>query len=186
MANRRPVGDLQPKVVPFPSPVGAVPRLDRAALAPLLLGRVRTLQVVCGAILGSAVILGAASIVVVSAMSAPVEATAGLSLGLTCTAVLVILVTSRVHTAMLERAGRGPAAGLPATVVAAVLESYARATTMSFVLLDGAAALGLVVAVVTGNVRYSLVICGAAALAMLVRWPRQAAVEQLLHRRGLM
>jgi hypothetical protein len=119
-------------------------------------------------------------------MSAPVEGNTGLSLGLTCTAVLVILVTSRLHTAMLDRAGRGPALGLPATVVAAVLESYARATTMSFVLLDGAAALGLVVAVVTGNVRYSLVICGAAGMAMLVRWPRQAAVEQLLRRRGLM
>jgi hypothetical protein len=51
--------------------------------------------------------------------------------------------------------------------------------------LAAAAALGPVVAAVTGTARYGLVICAAAALGMLARWPRHSAVVWLLRRRGL-
>jgi hypothetical protein len=63
-----------------------------------------------------------------------------------------------------------------------VAGAYTRATIVGFALLDAAAALGLAVAAVTGTARYALVICAAAALGMLARWPRRAAVLALLRR----
>jgi hypothetical protein len=186
MASMQVQGGHEPKVVVFPGTAGLAPRLDRGAIATLLGGRVRTLRVVCGAMLGSALLMAAASVVVVRALAAPPEVSTEVSLTLTCAAVVLILVTSRLHVAILARAGRGTSATAnPAPAAAAVADAYSRATILSFVILDAAAALGLVVAVVTGSVRYALVICGAAAIAMLARWPQQAAAVRLLKRRGL-
>ncbi len=176
------------KVVAFPGTGGAAPKLDRAALAALLDSRVRTLQVVCGAMLGCAVMLAGASFVAVRSQAVPPAASTEVSLILTVAAVVIILAASRLHAALLGRAGRGAApAGGPARpeLASAVMDAYGRATVISYVLLDATAALGLVIAVVTGNARYSLVICAAAVLAMLARWPRLQAVAGLLRRRGL-
>jgi hypothetical protein len=177
-------GGYEHRVVAFPGTVGAAPKLDRAALGTLLGGRVRTLRVVCAAMLGSALLMAGASVVVVRALSAPPEASMEVSLILTCAAIVLVLVTSRLHATILGRAGRGAAVSVQ-LAAAAVADGYSRATILSFVLLDAASALGLVIAVVTGSVRYALVICGAAALGMVTRWPRQAAVERLLRRRGM-
>ena len=86
---------------------------------------------------------------------------------------------------MGEAAASLAAAGVPAADATAIVGAYARATAIGFALLDGAAALGLAVAAVTGTVRYALVICAAAALGMLAHWPRRAAVVALLRGRGL-
>jgi hypothetical protein len=185
---------FDPKVVAFPGAAGVAPKLDRAALAALFDGRVRTLQVVCGAMLGCALMLAAASFVAVRTQAVAPAGSTGISLVLTVAAVVIILAASRLHAALLGRAGRagrGVQAGgvaMPASAASAasaVMDAYGRATVISYVLLDATAALGLVIAVVTGNVRYSLVICAAAVLAMLARWPRLQGVVGLLRRRGL-
>jgi hypothetical protein len=177
---------FDPKVVAFPGAAGTAPKLDRAALTALLDGRLRTLQVVCGAMLGSALLLAAASYVVVHSVAVPPAPSTQLSLTLTVAALVVLLGASRLHAAILGRAGRGVVAALnPAVAAAAALDAYGRATVVSYVLLDATAALGLTIAVVTGSVRYSLVIGGAAVFSMLLRWPRWRAMEGLLRRRGL-
>lgn len=185
-------GHELPRVVAFPGTGGAAPKLDRAALAALLDSRVRTLQVVCGAMLGCAVMLGAASFVAVRSLAVTPTESTGISLILTVAAVVIILAASRLHAALLGRAGRRPpvAGGPPRSepaplLVSAVMDAYGRATVISYVLLDATASLGLVIAAVTGSLRYSLVIGAAAVLAMLVRWPSFQAVVGLLRRRGL-
>lgn len=176
-----------PKVVAFPGNAGA-PKLDRAAIQALLEGRLRMLQVVCGAMVGSAVMLAGASFVAVRSRAMPPDAGNQVSLTLTITAVVVLLAASRLHATMLARAGRAVrgtlAGGVPAAA-SAVMDAYGRATVISYVLLEATASLGLVVAVITGNVRYSLVICAVAALSMLARWPRFAVVMGLLRRRTM-
>jgi hypothetical protein len=177
---------FDPKIVAFPGASGAPPKLDRAALASLLGSRVRTLQVVCGAMLGSAVMLAGASFVAVRSVTVPPQVSTQVSLILTVTAVVILLAASRLHATLLARAGRGAAAASnPQVAASAVLDAYGRATVISYVLLDATASLGLVIAVVTCNVRYSLVICAVAVLAMLARWPHMQAVLGLLRRRGL-
>jgi hypothetical protein len=190
----------EPKVVAFPGAAGGMSKLDGGALAALLGGRIRGLRRVCGAMLGGVVLLAAASFVVVRVVAVPQAASTSLSLVLTFLAMLLILVTSRLQASILRRTGRGAAASDPSArgaaasdpapaplpaVAAGMLAAYARATRISFALLAAAAALGLVVAAVTGTVRYALVICAAAALGMLARWPRHSAVVWLLRRRGL-
>jgi hypothetical protein len=178
----------EPRVVPFPAaPAAAVTglsELDRPALAALIGRRIRALQAICGAMLGSVGLLAAASSIVARLAPASWQGATGLSLSLTCLAALLILVTSRLQAFMLARASHGVPA--PAPVRAAdLVRAYVRATAISFALLDTAAVLGLLVAAVTGTGRYALVICGVAALGMLARWPRRATVVALLRRRGL-
>jgi hypothetical protein len=184
----------EPKVVPFPAAPGAapaaaaaptaLPQLERTALAALIGKRVRSLQAVCGIMLGSVGFLAAASPIVARLGPPRPPAATGLSLALTCLAALLILATSRLQALVLARAGRGIPAPGPA-LAAEVVGAYVRATTLSFALLDTAAVLGLVVAAVTATGRYALVVCGVAALGMLARWPRRATVFGLLRRRGL-
>ncbi|HYG65135.1 MAG TPA: hypothetical protein VEL74_21320, partial [Thermoanaerobaculia bacterium] len=64
-----------------------------------------------------------------------------------------------------------------------VLAAYRKGTLVSFALLDGAAVLGLVVALLSGNRFYGTVLCAAALLGMLTRWPRASEVDRLLRGR---
>jgi hypothetical protein len=179
----QPGQSIEPKVVPFPGAAAAAP-LGREAAAALVAGRVRRLRRVCGAMLGGVALLAAASLAAARAPATPGPVAIELPLVLAGFAMLLILATSRLQASILGRAGRGSPAAEPARA-AAVVDAYARATTISFGLLAAAAALGPVIAAVTGTVRYALVICGAAALGMLARWPRHAAALGLLRRRGL-
>ncbi len=181
----------EPKVVPFPAPPGAMPgaapalsRPDRDALTALIGKRIRGLQAICGAMLGSVGLLAAASPIVARLAPAPRPAATALSLTLTCIAALLILATSRLQAFVLARAGRGVPVPGPAPA-AELVGAYVRATAIAFALLDAAAVLGLLIAAVTATGRYALVICAVAALGMLARWPRRATVVGLLRRRGL-
>jgi hypothetical protein len=188
-----------PKVVPFPAAPGAMPGVgsgagsgaatalsepDRNALAALIRKRVRALQAICGAMLGSVGLLAAAGPIVARLAPAPPRAATGLSLTLTSLAAVLILATSRVQAWVLARAGRGSPATGPARA-GEVVGAYVRATAIAFALLDAAAVLGLGVAAVTATGRYALVICAVAVLGMLARWPRRVTVYGLLRRRRL-
>jgi hypothetical protein len=173
-----------PKVVPFRAPVaGAAARLDAATRAAVD-GRVRTLRLVAAAMLGGVALLVGASVVAVRVATAPPPSLRLLALVLTAAALIFILAASLLRAALFGDVGRAAGRGVPDAEpearAAAVADAYALATTLSFALLDAAAALGLVAAVVTGSLAYTLVICGAAALAAALRWPRRAALARLL------
>jgi hypothetical protein len=157
------------------------------AMTALVESRLRTLRLLCGAMLGSVLLLAAASIVAVRLVAARPMASTVVSLTLTLLAATLILATSRLQASILGRTGRGalrdPAAA--PDLAAAIVSAYGRATIAGFALLDAAAALGLIVAGVTATARYALVICGVAGLGMLVRWPRRAAALRLLRQQGM-
>ncbi|MBV8200773.1 MAG: hypothetical protein JOZ15_09130 [Acidobacteria bacterium] len=161
--------------------------LSGEAVTALVGRRLRILRLVCGALFASVVLLGAASVVVVKLVAARPVVSTTVSLTLTLLAAALILATSRLQASILARPGRGPRPGPPAgpELAAAIAGAYARATVAGFALLAAAAALGMIVAGVTATLRYALVICGVAALGMLARWPRRAAILRLLRRRGL-
>ena len=97
-------------------------------------------------------------------------------------AAVLILLISRVRASILRPAfPRSPE--LEARPEA-VLAAYARATAASFALLEGAALLGLAVALLSGVASYGIVLCAAAIFGMLTGWPRAAEVDRLLRRRA--
>jgi len=179
-----------PNVVTFPATPGAAgeaPRLDSAALAALVDGRLRRLRAVCAALLGCVALQAAGSVLLVRGLAARPLASIEPALIVTVLAAVLILAASRSQAAILARAGRptlaedlaGPARA------AGVIGAYSWSTVVAFVLLFAAASFGLLAAGLTATVRYALVICAAAALGMLARWPRRAAVLRLLRQRGL-
>jgi hypothetical protein len=187
----------EPKVVPFRAPAGgAAAKLD-AALRATVDRRLRTLQLTAGAMLGGVALMAGASVAAVRmAAEPPPPSLRLLALVLTAAGLIFILAASLLRAALfgeMSRSGRAarelppPARGAsgaappdPAAQAAAVGDAYALATTLSFALLDAAAALGLVVAVVTGSLAFTAVICGAAVLAAVLRWPRRATLSRLL------
>lgn len=97
-------------------------------------------------------------------------------------AAVLILLISRVRSSILRPAfPRSPELKVqPGTVLAA----YARAAAASFALLEGAALLGLAVALLSGSASYGIVICAAAAFGMLASWPGAAEVDRLIQGRA--
>lgn len=99
-------------------------------------------------------------------------------LSLTGLTAILILLSSRVRTTILRRAlPRNPA--LPINEEA-LLGAYQRGTLLSFVLLETAAVLGLAIALLTGRSSYGIILCGAALVGMLTRWPREVEADRLM------
>lgn len=147
--------------------------------------RLANLRVTCGTLLLSSTLMGALSWLMVEQMGveAPVPDLPGLPLSLTVAATILLLLGSRLRSGLIRRVPPPiPDSGDPGP--APVLAAYRRATLVSFALFESAAILGLILALITGQVRYGLILSLAAVLSMLVRWPRQAELERLLRRRG--
>jgi len=179
-----------PNVVTFPATPGAAgeaPRLDSAAFAALVDGRLRRLRAVCAALLGCVALQAAGSVLLVRSLAARPLASIEPALTVTILAAVLILAASRLQAAILARAGRrARATGLAGPALAAeVAGAYSWSTIAGYLLLGAASSLGLLTAAVTATVRYALVICAAAALGMLARWPRRGAILRLLRQRGL-
>jgi hypothetical protein len=107
---------------------------------------------------------------------------AGLPLSLTALAMILMLVASRLRGAIVRRAF--PSHSSLPVHEEAVIAAYQRATLISFVLLDAAAVLGLGVALLSGSALYGGVLCAAALIGMLVRWPRATELDRLLRGRA--
>jgi hypothetical protein len=153
--------------------------------------RLATLRVTCAGLLFSSTLMGILSWVMVEQMGvrAPVQNLPGLPLSLTVAATILLLLGSRLRSGLLRRVPPpGPDSGAAGPEPAGpepVLAAYQRATLVSFALFESAAILGLILALITGQIRYGLILSLAAVLSMLVRWPRQAELERLLRRRGM-
>lgn len=103
-------------------------------------------------------------------------------LSLTGLTAILILLSSRVRTMILRRAlPRNPALPIDGE---AVLGAYQRGTLLSFVLLETAAVLGLLIALLAGRSSYGIILCGAALVGMLTRWPREVEADRLMRGRA--
>jgi len=104
-----------------------------------------------------------------------------LPIALTFFSAVLILLGSRLRSALLR-------SGLPANRALPVswenlLSAYQRATLVSFALMEGAAVMGLLVALLAGSSFYGVVLCLAAFFSMLLRWPRTNELDRLARRR---
>jgi hypothetical protein len=102
--------------------------------------------------------------------------------GLSLFAAMLILLSSRFRSSVLRRAF--PRAAELAPQPEPVLAAYGKATLISFAILEVAALLGLGVSLSTGSAYYGILLCAAAAFAMLTRWPRGSEVDRLLRGRA--
>ena len=138
------------------------------------------LRRLCTALAGSVWVYGIAVLLLVDYEGgrpvAPVPGTVPLSL--TGLAAILILLSSRIRTTILRKALRqNPALPIDG---AKVVDGYQRATLLSFAMLEAAAVLGLLVALLSGKTSYGLVLCGAALLGMFSRWPREVELDRLI------
>jgi len=143
--------------------------------------RLRPLRRICATLAGSVVLFGVLSWVLVhqAGESLPVLPPA-LPLTLSLLAAALILLSSRFRSAALRRAFPRSAA-LPVDPEA-VLAAYGRATLLSFATLEGAALVGLLVALTSGSATYGIMLCLVTTFGMLSRWPRAAEVDRLIRR----
>jgi len=94
---------------------------------------------------------------------------------------IVILLSSRFRTSMLRRAF--PRSTELAVNPDVVLAAYQKATLASFMILEVAALMGLLVALTSGFATYGIVLCAVALIGMLTRWPRGSEVDRLVRGR---
>jgi hypothetical protein len=86
---------------------------------------------------------------------------------------IVVLVVAQAMWAAMK--GSAAARPTPAERVA----SYRTAAVVSFALRESAAIIGLVITMLTGDLRWCVGLAAAAVLAMLLGWPRRADMQRL-------
>jgi hypothetical protein len=145
--------------------------------------RLRTLRLICFGFAASVAVYAFLSWLLLEVMG--IEGPAGLPkevpVTLTALAMVLILLSSRLRGTLLRRAFPRTT-GLTASDEA-IVAAYRQATLVAFALLEGAGALGLTVALVSGEPFYGLALCGAALLAMVTRWPNEGEVGRILRGR---
>lgn len=151
--------------------------LDRIA------GRLRLVKRLCLAFAAGALLCGALSWLLADRPgSRPLAVPEPLPLALIGTALVLVLLSSKVRTSIVRRAL--PRSAALAINGEAVIAAYQRATLASFALLEIAAVLGLLVALLTAMPSYGVIVCAAVLFAMLTRWPRAGEVDRLIRGRG--
>jgi F0F1-type ATP synthase membrane subunit c/vacuolar-type H+-ATPase subunit K len=85
---------------------------------------------------------------------------------------VMLVVAQAVWVAMKRSAAAQPTA-------AGRLAAYRTAAIVSFALREAAAIVGLVIAMLTGDLRWCLALAAAALLAMLLGWPRRTDMQRL-------
>lgn len=143
--------------------------------------RLRSTRRLCSVLAGTAALLTVLSGVLVSRAGVPgLPPAAPVTLSLL--AAILILLSSRLRSTTLKRAfPRTPA--MPVNPEA-VLAAYQKATLVSFLILEAACLLGLVVALLSGSALYGIVLCAVSLLGMLTRWPRATEVDHLVRGRA--
>ena len=94
---------------------------------------------------------------------------------------VLILLTTRFRSSMLRRAFPRSAELTvnPDTVIA----TYRKATVASFLVLEVAALVGLLLTLTSGVATYGIILCGVVLFAMFIRWPRATEVDRLIRGR---
>ena len=100
-----------------------------------------------------------------------------LPLSMTFLAAVLILLASRLRSAILR--GALPSNRLLPIDLGNLMSAYQRATLLSFAILEMAALMGLLVALLSGSSFYGVVLCVASFLSMLLRWPKARELDRL-------
>jgi hypothetical protein len=139
----------------------------------------RPLRIVCAALAGSVALYAVAGWVLLEGMAYRPQPglPRSVPVAITMFAMIMILLSSRLRTNILRKALAG---GIVAPVnLDRLLEAYRRATLISFAMLEGAALLGMVVALLSGTIFYGIALGAASFVAMLTRWPQVADVDRI-------
>ena len=140
--------------------------------------RYRTLLVICGAIV--------ASLAIYTGVAAVVLQQSGGSLGEESLPPLLPAILASVGVTMLLGAGfvssliLGPARQ-PGRTVEERLAAYFQSVIVGFAVREGAGVLGLVITLLSGDLKWVLGLSGAAAIAMAVAWPRREKMSDLVN-----
>jgi hypothetical protein len=146
--------------------------------------RLRPVTRLCAALAAMAVLFGVLSWMLVRYGIGVVPGLpAAVPLSMSLFAAMLILLSSRFRSSILRRAF--PRSVELAIDPEAVLAGYGRATRASFLILEAAAFLGLVVALTSGTAGFGIVLCAASLFGMLSRWPRATEVDRLVRGRSV-
>ncbi len=96
-------------------------------------------------------------------------------------AAVLILLTTRFRSSMLRRAF--PRSAELAVKPDTVLAVYRKATVASFLILEVAALVGLLLSLTSGAATYGIILCGVVLFAMFIRRPRATEVDRLIRGR---
>ena len=145
----------------------------------LLASRMRTLHTICMVLAGSVLAYGILGWFLVEGfqMSPFGKLHSALPIALTFFAAVLILLASRLRTALL-RTGLPSNRAFP-TDLLTLASAYQRATLVSFAILELAALIGLLVALLSGSSFYGVVLCLASFFSMLLRWPKAEEIDRL-------
>lgn len=137
------------------------------------------LRIVCKALAASVLAYGVAGWFLIEGFQLrPFEKVPeALPLSMTFLAAVLILLASRLRTAILR--GGLPSNRMIPTDMGNLLSAYQRATLVSFAVLELAALMGLLVALLSGSAFYGVVLCVASFLSMLMRWPKAYELDRL-------
>ncbi len=91
-------------------------------------------------------------------------------------ALAMLVAAPLVHRRMLETAVHSPQREREVTA----LETFRLATLLAFILREGAAIIGLMVALVTGEPAWCYGLAAASLAAMFIGWPRREQLTGLL------
>lgn len=145
----------------------------------LLAGRMRALRTICRVLAGSVLAYGILGWFLVEGfqMSPFGKLHSALPIALTFFAAVLILLASRLRTALL-RTGLPSSRAFP-TDLLTLASAYQRATLVSFAVLELAALIGLLVALLSGSSFYGVVLCLASFFSMVLRWPKAEEIDRL-------
>lgn len=144
-----------------------------------IVARLRRLRTVCAVLAGFVLAYGIAGWFLIEGFQLRPfgKVPEALPLSMTFLAAVLILLASRLRTAILR-------SGLPSHRLIPIdpgnlLSAYQRATLVSFAVLELAALMGLLVALLSGSSFYGVVLCVASFLSMLLRWPQARELDRL-------
>jgi len=144
-----------------------------------LLDRLRRLRTACVVLAGCVLAYGIAGWFLIEGFQLRPfgKVPEALPVSITFLAAVLILLASRLRTGIL-RSGL-PSNRMIATDLGNLMSAYQRATLVSFAVLELAALMGLLVALLSGSSFYGVVLCVASFLSMLLRWPNAYEIDRL-------
>jgi hypothetical protein len=134
-----------------------------------MLDRVRSLQIVCGAIALGLLFVNAVLGLLRARGLAPVPIPQMVSIVLFAAGVALLVAAPAIKGAVYKRADAEGIHGDLGKVFAA----YRKATLMAFALREAAGLIGFVLSILTGNPWWSRGLGGAAVIAMAMDWPKR-------------
>lgn len=145
----------------------------------LLAGRLRVTRLVARVLAGSVLAYGILGWFLVEGFQLRPfgELPSSVPIAMTFFAAVLILLASRLRTALL-RSGL-PSNRLMPPDLLSLASAYQRATLVSFAVLELAALMGLLVALLSGSSFYGVVLCLASFFSMLLRWPKAEEIDRL-------